>query len=62
MDITKRISELSRDDLQRLLKALNFSLSGDTVGEAGTFKLLAEIESIAIKERNRRDESEGAEF
>lgn len=62
MDITKRISDLSRDDLERLLKALNFSLSGDTVGEAGTFALLAEIESIAIKERKSRDTEKGDRF
>ena len=54
MDIEKRISELSDAELARLLSALNFTLSGSTIGEAEAFRLLAEIEAKAIKESKER--------
>ncbi len=54
MDIEERISEMHADDLERLLSTLNFALSGATIGEAGAFDLLAEIEALAIKERKSR--------
>ena len=54
MDIKKRIQDLSNEELDRLLKCLNFALSGEA-GEAEAFKLLAEIESLAIKENDTRN-------
>ena len=57
MNIEERISEMHDDDLGRLLRTLNFSLSGAEVGEAGAFNLLAEIEALAIKERDKREPS-----
>lgn len=56
MDITKRIHDLNTNDLERLLSALNFALSGSSIGEAGAFDLLAEIEAIAIKASEVNDE------
>ena len=53
MDIEERIKAMSNEELERLLKCLNFALSGEA-GEAGAFKLLAEIESLAIKENDSR--------
>lgn len=58
MNIEERISEMHDDDLGRLLRTLNFSLSGAEVGEAGAFDLLAEIEAMAIKERDKRNPEE----
>ena len=58
MNIEERISEMHDDDLGRLLRTLNFSLSGADIGEAGAFNLLAEIEALAIKERDRRNPEE----
>lgn len=52
MDIKQRISEMHDDDLERLLRMLNFALAGADIGEAGAFALLAEIEAIAIKEQD----------
>ena len=54
MNIEQRISDLSDDDIQRLLVTLNFALSGSEVGEAGAFNLLAEVEAVAIKESETR--------
>ena len=54
MDIEKRIKDLSNEELERLLKCLNFALSGEA-GEAEAFKLLAEIESLAIQEKDTRN-------
>ena len=54
MDVEKRIKALSDAELERLLRTLNFSLSGSTIGEAEAFTLMAEIEAIAIKEKNTR--------
>ena len=54
MNIEERIKAMSGDELERLLKCLNFALSGEA-GEAEAFKLLAEIEAIAIKESDTRN-------
>ena len=54
MDIVKRISELPDAELERLLSALNFTLSGSTIGEAEAFELMAKIEHLANKERTQR--------
>ena len=51
MNIEERIKAMSNEELERLLKCLNFALSGEA-GEAEAFKLLAEIEAIAIKEND----------
>ena len=55
MNIEERIKAMSGDELKRLLRCLNFALSGAEVGEAGAFKLLAEIEALAIKENDSRN-------
>lgn len=55
MDIEQRIKALEGSDLQKLLSALNFALSGSTIGEAGAFELLAEIESLAIQVQRARE-------
>ena len=54
MNIEARIQDLSNEELERLLKCLDFALSGEA-GEAEAFKLLAEIESLAIKENDTRN-------
>ena len=54
MNIEERIKVMSNEELERLLKCLNFALSGEA-GEAEAFKLLAEIEAIAIKENDSRN-------
>ena len=54
MNIEQRIKDLSNEELERLLKCLNFALSGEA-GEAEAFKLLAEIESLAIQENDTRN-------
>ena len=51
MNIEQRIKDLSNEELERLLKCLNFALSGEA-GEAEAFKLLAEIE-VARDPRER---------
>ena len=56
MNIEKRIQDLSDKELERLLKCLNFALSGEA-GEAEAFGLLAEIESLAITENDTRNSS-----
>ena len=55
MDIEKRISDLSKAELDRLLSVLNFALSGSEIGEAKAFELVAEIEVMAIKSKAERD-------
>ena len=55
MDIRKRIQDLSNEELDRLLSALKFTLSGSTIGETEAFRLLAEIEAVAIKENKARN-------
>ena len=55
MNIEERIQAMSGDDLKRLLKCLNFTLSGSECGESQAFKFLAEIEAIAIKEKDTRN-------
>lgn len=55
MNIEQRISNLSDDDIQRLLVTLNFALSGDSIGEGAAFDLIAEIEALAIKASEARN-------
>ena len=55
MDIEERIKAMSGEELARLLKCLNFTLSGSECGESQAFQLLAEIESLAIKENDSRN-------
>ena len=55
MNIEERMQAMSGDELERLLRCLNFALSGSDCGESQAFKLLAEIESLAIKERDTRN-------
>ena len=55
MNIEERIQGMSGDELERLLKCLNFTLSGSECGESQAFKFLAEIEAIAIKEKDTRN-------
>ena len=57
MNIEQRIKAMSADELERLLKCLNFTLSGSECGESQAFQLLAEIESLAIKENDTRNSS-----
>lgn len=54
MDVEERISKMHADDLERLLSALNFALSGATIGETEAFEFLAELEAVAIKEKKSR--------
>ena len=55
MNIEERMQAMSADELERLLRCLNFALSGSDCGVSQAFKLLAEIESLAIKERDTRN-------
>ena len=55
MNIEERINAMHDDDLERLLRTLNFSLSGCEIGEADAFALLAGIEAMAIKEKASRE-------
>ena len=55
MNIEERIKAMSNEELERLLKCLNFTLSGSECGESQAFQLLAEIEAIAIKENDSRN-------
>ncbi len=55
MNIEERIKAMSNEELGRLLKCLNFTLSGSECGESEAFKFLAEIEAIAIKENDTRN-------
>ena len=54
MKIKERITAMHNDDLKRLVDALNFMLSGATIGEAEAFEMMAEIEAIAIAEYRAR--------
>ena len=54
MNIEERIKAMSNEELGRLLKCLNFALSGEA-GASQAFKLLAEIESLAINENDTRN-------
>ena len=55
MNIEERIKAMSNEELGRLLKCLNFTLSGSECGASQAFKLLAEIESLAINENDTRN-------
>ena len=55
MDVEQRIQDLSNEALDRLLKVLNFALSGSDIGEGQAFGFIAEIESLAIKEKETRN-------
>ena len=55
MNIEESIKAMSNEELERLLKCLNFTLSGSECGESQTFQLLTEIEAIAIKEKDTRN-------
>ena len=54
MNIEERMQAMSGDELERLLRCLNFALSGSDSGDSEAFQLLAEIEAIAIKEKKTR--------
>lgn len=55
MDTIKaRITAMHDEELKRLVDALDFMLSGSTIGEAEAFDLMAEIESVAITEYRAR--------
>ena len=47
--IEVRIQTMSKRELEKLLTGLNYTLSGSEIGERDAFKLLAEIESLAIE-------------
>ena len=55
MNIEERMQAMSGDELERLLRCLNFTLSGSDSGVSQAFKFLAEIEAFAIKERDTRN-------
>ena len=55
MDTETRIKAMSGDELERLLRCLNFTLSGSDAGVSQAFKFLAEIEAFAIQERDTRN-------
>ena len=55
MNIEERMQAMSGDELERLLRCLNFTLSGSDCGVSQAFKFLAEIEAFAIKERDTRN-------
>ena len=50
----ERITAMHNEELNRLVDALNFMLSGCTIGEEAAFEMMAEIESIAIAEYRAR--------
>ena len=54
MNIEERIQAMSGDELERLLKCLNFTLSGSECGESQAFKFLAEIEARDQRERQQK--------
>ena len=48
-EVKERLEKMSDDDLRCLLRAINFTLSGDTIGEDDAFQFMAEIEAAAIR-------------
>lgn len=54
MNIQERIESFSDVDLRKFLQGLSDVLSTVDIGEGDAFQLLAEIESVAIKEERSR--------
>lgn len=55
MDIKSRINAMSYDELEKLLQSLSDVLSGLNIGEGEAFKLLSEVELIAIQRKQYDD-------
>ena len=55
MNVEKRIGDMTNEELDRLLSVLNVALSGSGIGETEAFGFIAEIESLAIKEKDTRN-------
>ena len=54
MDYTARVKALNDQELTRFVRAFDSPLSGNGIGEGAAFKLMAELEGIAIAEYQKR--------
>ncbi len=54
MDYTARVKALNDQELTRFVKAFDSPLSGNGIGEGDAFKLMAQLEGIAIAEYQKR--------